>query len=83
MVKAILATGEGATTEPLKDTAGWHVFRVEEKFPARQRPFDEVKATAEQRYRAMKEQEEYKRLIETTLEVHNVRMFPEKFGGGA
>ena len=80
MVPKILATDVGGVTEPIKDDAGWHVFYIEEKKPARQKPFDEVKAQAEQRYRAMKEQEEYKRLIDTTLQAHNVEMFPEKFG---
>ncbi len=83
MVEAILATEAGKATAPLQDDAGWHVFYVEEKQPARQRPFEEVRATAERRYRTMKEQEEYRRLIETTLEANDVEVYPEKLSKGS
>jgi len=78
MVDAIFKTDAGKATTPLETDAGWHLFYVEEKRPARQKPFEEVQAVAERRYRALKEQEEYRRLIETTLEANDVQLFPEK-----
>ena len=83
MVEAILATDAGKATAPIKDDAGWRIFYIEEKQPARQRPFDEVKAVAERRYRALKEQEAYRRLIDTTLEANDVEVFPEKLNAGS
>jgi len=83
MVEAILATDAGKSTAPIEDDAGWHIFYIEEKQPARQRPFDEVKNVAERRYRALKEQEEYRRLIDTTLEANDVEVFPEQLGAGS
>jgi len=77
MIEAIMATDVGKATEPLQDESGWHVFFVEEKVPYRQKPFEEVKDLAERRYRMMKEQEEYGRLIETTLEANDVEIFAE------
>lgn len=83
MVDTILAAQQGTATAPIEQDGGWYVFYIEEKTEARQRPFDEVKKVAEQRYRSMKEQEEYKRLLDTTLQANNVQLFPEKLDAGS
>lgn len=83
MIEAILATDAGKATAPIEDDAGWRIFYIEEKQPARQQPFDEVKTVAERRYRMLKEQEEYRRLIDTTLEANDVEVFPEQLGTGS
>jgi peptidyl-prolyl cis-trans isomerase C len=82
-VKAIFETEKGKTTGLIEDDSGSHIFKVLEKKAQRQRPFDEVQKEAGYQYRAMKEGEEYRRMIEDILKAENVEMFENRLFTGS
>ncbi len=47
--KAAFALKKGEISKPVKTTFGYHIIKVEDKKPARQRPFDEVKQEIRQK----------------------------------
>ncbi|GAB1469115.1 hypothetical protein MASR2M64_18950 [Candidatus Cloacimonadota bacterium] len=57
---------------PIKTDTGWHIFRVTEYIPGRQKEYEEVVPELEQRFRPTKERSMLDALIETLKTKYNV-----------
>ncbi|MDD2228400.1 MAG: peptidyl-prolyl cis-trans isomerase [Candidatus Cloacimonetes bacterium] len=59
-------------TGPVQTETGWHIFRVTESIPGRQKTYDEVVPELEQRYRPTKERSMLDAMIESLKAKYNV-----------
>lgn len=57
---------------PVKTDTGWHIFRVTESIPGRQKTYEEVKSELEQRYRPTKERQMLDEMIANLKTKYNV-----------
>jgi len=78
VIKAITSTEVGNESGPVDVDGTWYRFRVVSETPERVRPFDEVAEQARHMLQARKEQECLQDLINQTLEVEQVKLFPER-----
>lgn len=62
---------------PVKTDSGWHIFRVTESIPGRQKAYDEVVSELEQRYRPIKERQMLDDLIVNLKGKYNVTVDTE------
>ncbi|MEW6238206.1 MAG: peptidyl-prolyl cis-trans isomerase [Candidatus Omnitrophota bacterium] len=83
IASALLEMEEGAVGAPMKGPSGYHIFRIAQKTPERQRPLEEVKSQVEARVRSMKEQERQQQLLDELLKAENVKINDQVFGASA
>ncbi len=74
----IFSTPAGRVSEPVEIDGFYYLFSVDSKQPGQQRSFQEVAKQVETNYRIMKSSAAYNQLIQDTLTVEDVELFPEK-----
>ena len=75
---SVFAAEPGAVAGPVQCGERWYVFKVKSKTPEKLRPFEEVKEAATRMLEMQKEQEQFKALIEQTLEARDVKLYLDR-----
>jgi parvulin-like peptidyl-prolyl isomerase len=71
----------GETTDPMRSSKGWHVFKIEEKQEAGRRPLDEVRDEIALTLKPTKTRERYETTIEELKKKYRVTVNEEVFTG--
>lgn len=72
--QAAFALGIGDVSQPVKTQFGWHLIKMFEQKEARDRTFDEVKASLEQMLKAQKESNNIKKWLEGVKETSAIEI---------
>jgi peptidyl-prolyl cis-trans isomerase C len=82
-VETINETEVGETTPPIEIEGAFHVFKVVDKTAEDVAPLEQVREQAESMLRATKEREHIQQLVDETLRVRDVELYPERLQPGS
>ncbi|MBN2432744.1 MAG: peptidyl-prolyl cis-trans isomerase [Acidobacteria bacterium] len=72
------AMNPGEISDPIKTPLGYHIIRLEDKKPAEQSPFDEVKARIQNKLMSEMRQQKVDGIREQLFKKYNVEIFTDK-----
>ncbi|NPA95201.1 MAG: peptidylprolyl isomerase [Thermodesulfobacteria bacterium] len=81
--KAAFALKKGEISQPVKTTFGYHIIKLEDKKPAKQRSFQEVKQEIRQKLLRQKQMELRNKIVEKLRKKYPVSVHEELLNAGA
>ncbi len=77
IIQQLITLNKDDVTTPIKSDKGFHIFKITEKTPERQMPFDEVKSQVEARLKQRKASELQTELLQRLLKAEKVKIFDQ------